>query len=84
MADGGYRGELIDLITKKFGYFIKITLRKDTSNKGFKPVGKRWVVERTFSWFNNDRRLSRNYELLMETAEEIVKVSAIKYLLNKI
>ncbi|PLK42167.1 DDE transposase, partial [Emticicia sp. TH156] len=26
----------------------------------------------------------RNYELLMETAEEIVKVSAIKHLLNKI
>lgn len=35
-------------------------------------------------WFNNDRRLCRQYELLMETAEEVVKLSAIKLLLNKI
>ncbi|MBW0163255.1 MAG: transposase, partial [Sediminibacterium sp.] len=42
-----------------------------------------WIVERTFSWFDNDRRLCRNYELLMETAEEMTKLSAIKLLLNK-
>ena len=40
------------------------------------------VVERTFSWFDNDRRLYRNYELLMETAEEMAKLSAIKLLLK--
>lgn len=32
---------------------------------------------------DNDRRLCRNYELLMESAEEMVKLSAIKLLLNK-
>lgn len=53
-------------------------------NKEFKPIHKRWVIERTFSWFDNDRRLCRNYELLMETSEEMVKLSAIKLLLNKI
>jgi transposase len=89
LADGGYRGELIDQIKKKFGYSNKISLRKDNSKKVFEPIGKRWVIERTarrtvFSWFDNDRRLCRNYELLTETAEEIVKVSAIKQLLNKI
>ncbi|HEX8577798.1 MAG TPA: transposase [Flavobacterium sp.] len=50
----------------------------------FKPTHKRWVIERTFAWFNNDRRLCRNYELLMETSENIVKLSAIKLLLDKI
>lgn len=84
LADGGYRGELIDQIKKRFGYLIKISLRKDSSKKVFEPIEKRWVIERTFSWFDNDRRLCRNYELLMETAEEIVKISAIKLLLNKI
>jgi hypothetical protein len=62
----------------------QISLRKDNTNRAFEPIGKRWVVERTFSRFDNDRRLYRNYELLMETAEEIVKVSDIKQLLNKI
>ncbi|WPO81573.1 transposase [Chryseobacterium sp. JJR-5R] len=52
--------------------------------KKFEPIQKRWIVERTFSWFENDRRLCRNYELLMETSENMVKLSAIKLLLNKI
>ncbi|MBO6183163.1 MAG: transposase, partial [Chryseobacterium sp.] len=43
-----------------------------------------WIIERTFSWLDNDRRLCRNYELLMETSENMVKLSAIKLLLNKI
>ncbi|UOE40718.1 transposase [Chryseobacterium suipulveris] len=50
----------------------------------FKPISKRWIIERTFSWFDNDRRLCRNYELLMENSENMVKLSAIKLLLNKI
>lgn len=60
LADGGYRDELIDHIKRKVGYFIKISLRKDSTNKIFEPIGKRWVIERTFSWFDNDRRLCRN------------------------
>ncbi len=65
-ADGVYSGELIDHIKKIFGYFIKISLRKDNKNKLFEPIGKRWVIEKTarrtvFSWFDNDRRLCRNY-----------------------
>ena len=58
-------------------------MRSD-DNKEFKPIHKRWVIERTFSWFDNNRRLCRNYELLMETSEEMVKLSAIKLLLTKI
>ena len=84
LADGGYRGEIISEVKKKFGYIIKVVLRSDKFEKDFQSVHKRWIIERTFSWFDNDRRLCRNYELLMETAEEMVKLSAIKHLLNKI
>jgi transposase len=48
-ADGGYRGELADSIKDAFGRDMEITLRSDRST-GFKPLPKRWVVERTFSW----------------------------------
>jgi transposase len=51
---------------------------------GFTPLPIRWVVERTFSWFDNDRRLCRDYELLAESSEAMVKLAAIKLLLNKI
>lgn len=84
LADGGYRGEVIEQVKKQFGYLIKIVMRNEDKTTEFKPVSKRWIIERTFSWFDNDRRLCRNYELLMENSEQMVKLSAIKNLLNKI
>lgn len=59
-------------------------MRNDEKKTDFKPISKRWIIEQTFSWFDNDRRLCRNYELLMENSENMVKLSAIKNLLNKI
>ena len=84
IADGGYRGEIADQVKKSFSYIIQVVMRSDNKKTGFKPVHKRWVVERTFAWFDNDRRLCRNYELLLESSENVVKLSAIKLLLNKI
>lgn len=82
IADGGYCGSIINDVKQKFGYILQIVLRKSRPNNDFKPVHKRWIVERTFSWFDNDRRLCRNYELLMESSEEMVKLSAIKLLIK--
>ena len=84
LADGGYRGEVIEQVKRKFGYLINVVMRSDEKKTGFKPISKRWIIERTFAWFDNDRRLCRNYELLMENSENMVKLSAIKFLLNKI
>lgn len=84
IADGGYRGEFADNAKKIYGYVINVVMRTDKETPDFKPINKRWVIERTFSWFDNDRRLCRNYELLAESSETMVKLSAIKLLLNKI
>lgn len=84
IADGGYRGEIAVQVKKRFGYILQVVMRSDNKKTGFEPAHKRWVVERTFSWLDNDRRLCRNYELLLETSEEMVKLSTIKLLLNKI
>ena len=83
LSDAGYRGEVADKIKKTFGYMLEVIVSGDKSN-GFKPIGKRWVVERTFSWFDNYRRLCRNYEVTFDLAEEMVKLAAIRMLLNKI
>jgi transposase len=84
IADGGYRGEIAEQVKKGFGYLIQVVMRADDKKTGFQPTHKRWGVERTFSWLDNDRRLCRNYELLLESSENIVKLAAIKLLLNKI
>ncbi|PWK64555.1 transposase, partial [Mucilaginibacter oryzae] len=77
IADGGYRGEIIEQVKKRFGYLIEVVMRSDDKKTEFTPVHKRWVVERTFAWFDNDRRRCRNYELLLESSENMVKLAAI-------
>jgi transposase len=81
LADGGYRGEFIENIKNKFGYVIQVVISA-YKEQGFKPIHKRWIVERTFSWMENDRRLCRNYELTFDSAEEMGKISEIKLLLK--
>jgi transposase len=81
-ADGGYRGDLIERTKEKFNFLIQIVMRSD-KNDGFSVIPRRWVVERTFSWFDNDRRLCRDYETLMESTEAMIKLSAIKLLVRK-
>ena len=83
LADGGYRGELIENVKNKFGYVIQVVISA-YKEQGFRPIHKRWIVERTFSWMEKDRRLCRNYELTFDAAEEMVKIATIKLLLKKI
>ena len=58
LADGGYRGEIIETTKRTFGYMIEVII-SGYKKHGFRPIHKRWIVERTFSWFDNDRRLFR-------------------------
>lgn len=63
--DGGNRGEIAEQVKKSFSYLNQVVIRSDDKKAGFKPVHKRWIIERTFAWFDNDRGLCRNYELLL-------------------
>jgi len=83
LADGRYRGELIENIKSKFGYIIQVVI-SSYKEQGFRPIHNRWIVERTFSWLDNNRKLCQNYELTFDSAEEMVKIAAIRLLLNKI
>jgi hypothetical protein len=40
--------------------------------KGFKVLPRRWVVERTFSWLSQNRRMSKDYERLPESSEAFI------------
>lgn len=83
IADGGYRGELIDNTKRIFGWVLEIVLRSD-STQGFQILPKRWIVERTFSWFESYRRLGKDYEYKTDTSEAMIQLSMIKLMLNRI
>lgn len=61
IADGGYRGKLADTV-KDFGWELSVVLRPDESSKKFEIRPLRWSVERTFSWIENYRRMTTDYE----------------------
>nr|VFK70202.1 MAG: Transposase DDE domain-containing protein [Candidatus Kentron sp. TUN] len=52
---------------------------KDT----FAVLPKRWIVERTFAWFGNYRRLSKDYEILVSTAENMVRIAMLSIMVTK-
>jgi len=62
---------------------LEIVKRSD-GQKGFKILPRRWVVERTFGWLTNYRRLARNYECWTETSEAIVKMAMIHIMIRRI
>ena len=59
-ADRGYRGNFIEEARHDFGIDVEI-IHSNYSGQ-FVPAKKRWVVERTFAWLENFKRLCRNYE----------------------
>jgi transposase len=62
---------------------MEITLRSDKSS-GFKPLPKRWGVERTFSWLENFRRLAKDYEYKVSTSEAMIHLAFIALMFNRI
>ena len=55
-----------------------------SEQKGFVILPKRWLVERTFGWFNWCRRLSKDYEILPETTEAFIYVAMIRLMLKQL
>lgn len=80
-ADGGYRGKLVGKVKSKFKIELEIIKRDELHT--FKILPKRWIVERTFSWIDTNRRNSKNYERLNQTSVAMVHLSAIRIMLNR-
>lgn len=58
-ADGAYRGEWLDNLPDDFPIDIEI-VEREPGQRGFTVIPWRWVVERTFAWLNQYRRLSKD------------------------
>jgi putative transposase len=52
--------------------------------RGFKVLPRRWVVERTFSWLGQNRRMSKDYERLCASAEAFVYAAMIRLMVRRL
>ena len=62
---------------------MEIVKRSDDM-KGFVILPRRWVVERTFSWFGRNRRLAKNVENLAENLATFVTLASIQLALRRL
>jgi len=83
LADGGYAGErLVALARKELNAQFEVVTRSDEA--GFKVIPKRWIVERSISWFMWNRRLCKDYEANLESSEGWILVASIAMMIRKI
>jgi transposase len=50
----------------------------------FQVLPRRWVVERTYGWWNRERRLSKDYERLPDTTQAFVYVTMIRLMTRRL
>jgi putative transposase len=85
-ADERYRGELIEWVHQlrqgRGHRRIELEIVAKTAVGKFVVLPKRWIVERTFAWLGQSRRLSKDYEALCETTETWILIAMI-YLMTR-
>ncbi|MBV9453810.1 MAG: transposase [Rubrobacter sp.] len=60
-------------------------VERDRQARGFEVLSKkRWIVERTFSWLIRNRRLSKDYERMVQSSETFIKVAIIRLVLRRL
>lgn len=80
-VDQGYRGKLVTWTERTCRFVLEIVKR---ISKKFSILPKRWIVERTFSWFYKSRRLTMNYEQTTRNAEAMVYVCMIHLMTKRL
>lgn len=83
-ADAGYAGgKLAHALTKLGSWTVEIVKRSDAA-KGFQLLPRRWVVERTIAWLNRNRRLAKDFEATIESAQAWLMIASVKMLSRRI
>ena len=80
-GDEGYKGTFVIEVKDFLGLDVDISERITSE---FVVIPKRWVVERTFAWLGNSRRLSKDYEILIDSSETMVTISNLHTLLRRL
>jgi putative transposase len=62
----------------------EMDLQKLLPRRGFEVLPRRWVVERTFSWLSQNRRMSKDYERLCASGEAFVYVAMTRLMVRRL
>lgn len=87
LVDGGYSGDefafWVRSTFKSFQWTVEV-VKKLPGIKQFVVLPKRWIVERTFGWFEGSRRLAKDFERLPRSSETMIHLTMIKIALQRL
>ncbi|OYL12418.1 transposase [Lactiplantibacillus plantarum] len=82
MVDGGYSGVNFQLdVASNLNATVQVAKRNELHR--FEVMPQRWVVERSFSWLENCRRLWKNCERQLTTSLQMVVLAFLALLLKR-
>ena len=77
-ADGGYAGPKLRSALDKIGDWTLEIVKRSDAAKGFEMLPRRWVVERAFAWLGRCRRLAKDWEKTIASAEAWITIAHIR------
>ena len=82
LVDGGYSGVNFQLdVASNLNATVQVAKRNELHR--FEVMPQRWVVERSFSWLENCRRLWKNCERQLTTSLQMVVLAFLALLLKR-
>ena len=83
-ADGGYAGPKLAQALSKLGTWTLQIVEHSDAARGFGLLPRRSVAERTFAWLGRNRRLAKDFEATIESAEAWRLIASIQLLSRRI
>ncbi len=81
-ADGAHNRVAVLLACFLLGLTL-VVVGRIPGTKGFVPLPRRWVVERSIGWLGRWRRLSKDYKGLPEVSEAMVTLAMIRLMFHR-
>ncbi len=80
-ADAGYRKTFEADLQENLG--LGVDIAEKIKPHEWERLPWRWVVERTFSWLGHSRRLAKDFEISIQSAETMIRISHLHTLLRR-
>ncbi len=74
-------GALARQLLREDGWKLVIAKR---GQRAFKITGLTWIVERSFAWLGRNRRVSKDYEYMVQTSETMINLATVRLMLNRL
>ena len=82
IADAGHESrKLARELLRKYGWMLQIVKRRV---RALYITGLTWIVKRSTAWLGRNRRLSKDYEYLVQTSETMINIAATRLMLNSL